>query len=92
MRKRWSLIWLKRNNCLGARDKTCLQRPLEHPVVRDAVAQLAEQGVSTVTLISDLSNSRRMAYVGLDNRATGRTAAYQIARLWARWPTAARRM
>lgn len=53
---------------------------LEHPVVREAVAQLAEQGVPTVTLISDLSSSRRVAYVGLDNRAAGRTAAYLIAR------------
>ena len=53
---------------------------LEHPVVREAVAQLAEQGVPTVTLISDLSNSRRVAYVGLDNRAAGRTAGYLIAR------------
>jgi LacI family transcriptional regulator len=35
---------------------------LEHPVVREALAQLAEQGVPTVTLISDLSNSRRVAY------------------------------
>jgi LacI family transcriptional regulator len=53
---------------------------LEHPVVREAVAVLAEQGVPTVTLISDLSNSSRAAYVGLDNRAAGRTAAYLIAR------------
>ncbi len=53
---------------------------LEHPVVREAVASLADQGVPTVTLISDLSNSRRAAYVGLDNRAAGRTAAYLIAR------------
>jgi LacI family transcriptional regulator len=53
---------------------------LEHPMVREAVAELAERGVPTVTLISDLSNSRRAAYVGLDNRAAGRTAAYLIAR------------
>ena len=53
---------------------------LEHPVVREAVAELAERGVPTVTLISDLSNSQRAAYVGLDNRAAGRTAAYLIAR------------
>jgi LacI family transcriptional regulator len=53
---------------------------LEHPVVREAVAELAERGVPTVTVISDLSNSRRAAYVGLDNRASGRTAAYLIAR------------
>jgi len=53
---------------------------LEHPKVREAVNALAEQGVPTVTLVSDLSNSRRVAYVGLDNRAAGRTAAYLIAR------------
>src|SRR3954469_5780842 len=53
---------------------------LEHPLVREAVAELAAQGVPTVTLISDLSNSQRAAYVGLDNRAAGRTAAYLIAR------------
>ena len=53
---------------------------LEHPLVREAVAELADRKVPTVTLISDLSNSRRAAYVGLDNRAAGRTAAYLIAR------------
>jgi LacI family transcriptional regulator len=36
--------------------------------------------VPAVTLVSDLSDSRRVAYVGLDNRAAGRTAAYLIAR------------
>ena len=53
---------------------------LEHPLVREAVAELAGRGVPTVTLISDLSNSQRAAYVGLDNRAAGRTAAYLIGR------------
>lgn len=53
---------------------------LEHPAVREAVALLADQGVPTVTLVSDLSDSRRVAYVGLANRSAGRTAAYLIAR------------
>jgi LacI family transcriptional regulator len=53
---------------------------LEHPAVREAVHQLAERGVPTVTLISDIANARRAAYVGLDNRAAGRTAAYLLAR------------
>jgi LacI family transcriptional regulator len=53
---------------------------IEHPAVRDAVDALAERGVPTVTLISDVANSRRVAYVGLDNRSAGRTAAYLIAR------------
>ncbi len=53
---------------------------LEHPAVREAVQLLADRCVATVTLVSDLSNSRRDAYVGLDNRAAGRTAAYLIGR------------
>jgi LacI family transcriptional regulator len=53
---------------------------LEHPAVREAVNQLADRGVPTVTLISDIANTRRAAYIGLDNRSAGRTAGYLIAR------------
>ena len=53
---------------------------LEHPRVRDAVAELADRGIPSVTLVSDLTHSRRSAYVGLDNRAAGRTAAHLIGR------------
>src|SRR3954453_2637130 len=53
---------------------------LEHPAVRESVNMLAAQGVPTVTLISDILNARRAAYVGLDNRSAGRTAGYFIAR------------
>lgn len=53
---------------------------IEHPLVRDAVNFLVEKGVHVVTLITDISNSGRAAYIGLDNRAAGRTAAYLIAR------------
>ena len=51
---------------------------LEHPRVRDAVDELAHEGIHVLTLISDLAQSRREAYVGLDNRAAGRTAASLI--------------
>jgi LacI family transcriptional regulator len=53
---------------------------LEHPTVREAVDWLAERGVPAVTLISDIANTRRVAYVGLDNRSAGRTAGYLLAR------------
>ncbi|RDJ19959.1 LacI family DNA-binding transcriptional regulator [Bosea caraganae] len=53
---------------------------LEHPTVREAVDLLAERGIPAVTLISDVANTRRVAYVGLDNRSAGRTAGYLIAR------------
>jgi LacI family transcriptional regulator len=53
---------------------------LEHPKVREAVNRTVDAGVHMLTLISDVSNSRRTAYVGMDNRAAGRTAAYLLAR------------
>ena len=53
---------------------------LEHPRVLEAVNTLADRGVSVVTLISDLSNSRRVSYVCIDNRAAGRTAGYLLGR------------
>jgi len=65
---------------LGQRHDGIATMALEHPVVREAVATLAARGVPVVTLISDLSNSQRAAYLGLDNRAAGRTAGYLIGR------------
>lgn len=53
---------------------------LEHPTVREAVNRLAEKGVPTVTLISDIANAQRSIYLGLDNRSIGRLAGYLIAR------------
>lgn len=51
------------------------------PEVSDAVAQLNEAGIPVVTLVTDLPLSRRVAYVGIDNRAAGATAAYLIHQL-----------
>ncbi len=53
---------------------------LEHPSVREAVDDLADRGVPAVTLISDILDTRRAAYIGLDNRSAGRTAAFLAAR------------
>ena len=53
---------------------------LEHPLVREAVAALHADGVHVLTLISDLSNSARTAFVGMDNRAAGRTAGLLLGR------------
>jgi LacI family transcriptional regulator len=50
----------------------------DSPLVGGAVERLAEAGVPVVTLVTDLPTSRRVAYVGLDNRAAGATAAYLL--------------
>jgi LacI family transcriptional regulator len=48
------------------------------PEVVAAVARLAAAGIPVVTVATDLPHSRRLAYVGIDNRAAGETAAYLI--------------
>jgi LacI family transcriptional regulator len=53
---------------------------LEHPLVREAVVALHAEGIFVLTLISDLSNSPRAAFVGMDNRAAGRTAGLLLGR------------
>lgn len=54
---------------------------LEHPVVHAAVNEATTTGAKIVALLSDLTSSLRRSYVGIDNRAAGRTAGYLIGRL-----------
>ena len=56
--------------CLKARDL---------PGIRAALRRLEAKGIPTVTLVTDLKGSARIAYAGLDNAQAGRTAAYLIA-------------
>src|SRR4051794_22928485 len=50
------------------------------PEVVEAIADLDKHGIPVVTLVTDIPLSRRVAYVGIDNRAAGSTAAYLIDR------------
>lgn len=51
------------------------------PEISDAIARLHKHGIPVVTLVTDIPLSQRVAYVGIDNRAAGSTAAYLIDRL-----------
>lgn len=51
------------------------------PVVVEAVDRLVTAGVPVLTIVTDLPTSARVAYVGIDNRAAGATAAYLLAEL-----------
>lgn len=48
------------------------------PEISDAVTKLQRSGIPVVTLVTDIPLSPRIAYVGIDNRAAGSTAAYLI--------------
>lgn len=52
----------------------------ETPQVRDAVARLKEAGTAVVTLVSDLPNSPRDYFIGVNNITAGRTAALLMGR------------
>ncbi|WP_111768447.1 LacI family DNA-binding transcriptional regulator [Nakamurella deserti] len=58
------------------------------PEIAAAVDSLARRGIPVVTLVTDLPLSRRVAYVGIDNRAAGSTAAYLVDRLLGERPGA----
>lgn len=51
------------------------------PEVQAAVESLADAEIPVLTIVTDLPGSRRLAYVGIDNRSAGATAAYLI-RQW----------
>ncbi|MER5428114.1 LacI family DNA-binding transcriptional regulator [Streptomyces sp. NPDC002588] len=48
------------------------------PETTAAVGRLTAAGIPVVTLVTDLPHSTRLAYVGIDNRAAGATAAYLL--------------
>ncbi len=58
----------------------------ETPMVRDAVRALRSRGVPVVALASDLPNTERDRFVGIDNVAAGRTAGVLMGRLLGNGP------
>jgi LacI family transcriptional regulator len=48
------------------------------PEVTAAAQRLAQRGIPIVTLVTDLPASGRLAYLGMDNRSAGATAAYLV--------------
>ncbi len=54
---------------------------LDHTLVRDVMAELSAADISVITVLTDLMGVDRLGYVGLDNRAAGRTAGQLMARL-----------
>ena len=68
-------------DAIGTRGRTShgvLLKAPDHPEVANASRRLRERGVPVVTLVTDVRDSGRIAYVGLDNAAAGSTAAYLV--------------
>ena len=54
---------------------------MESPPVRHEIDRLVEKNIPVVTLVSDVSPSRRSLFLGIDNKAAGRVAASLIGRM-----------
>jgi LacI family transcriptional regulator len=65
---------------LGKRSDAIAFFGVDHPRVRDEVDRLVDAGKRVITIISDITGSRRHSYIGIDNIAAGRTAAFLLAR------------
>jgi len=53
---------------------------VDHPKTRNILREIADSGIRLVTLLSDVPAAPRSAYVGIDNRVAGRTAALLMGR------------
>ncbi|GAA3100865.1 LacI family DNA-binding transcriptional regulator [Rhizobium viscosum] len=65
---------------LGARNQAVALVGPDYPAVTAAVEELKARGVPVFSLLSDLATGVRDAYVGVNNRKVGRTAAWMIAK------------
>lgn len=62
----------------GRTSQGVLLKAPDDPEVAAAIGRLTDRGVPVVTLVTDVRDSGRAAYVGLDNAAAGATAAYLL--------------
>lgn len=53
----------------------------DHPKTREAIRRAREAGLRVVTIASDVPDSGRSAYIGVDNMVAGRTAALLMGRM-----------
>jgi LacI family transcriptional regulator len=66
--------------CAERRSSGVAVQVLDHALVREAVAELARIEIPVVTVLTDIAGVDRLAYLGLDNRAAGRTAGLLMGR------------
>ena len=67
--------------CIVQGIETVAFQALDDPRVRDAIYELAPYDNPTLTLLSGLENAPLVGFVGVDNRAAGRTAAFLMGQM-----------
>lgn len=67
--------------CLTNGSAGVVVQPLEHPAVRESISRLTDHGIPVVFILTDLPGCDALGYIGLDNRAAGRTAGLLMGRM-----------
>jgi LacI family transcriptional regulator len=62
----------------GKRSQGVILKAPAVPEIAAAAARLIKAGIPVVTLVTDIPDSDRLAYIGMDNRAAGATAGYLL--------------
>ena len=68
-------------SCVEKKSSGVIVQAFDHPLVREAVERLRDAGIPVVSVLTSLPESAASGYVGLDNRAAGRTAGLLMGRL-----------
>ena len=68
------------HKCIKKKSNGVIVQSLDHPAVRAAVEALQNAGVAVVSILTSLPGAQTLGYVGLDNRAAGRTAGLLMGR------------
>lgn len=76
-----SVLSRKLRACIGQGIDAVAFQALDDPRVRDAVAELASYDIPSLALLSSLENAPVAGFVGVDNRAAGRTAGFLMGRM-----------
>lgn len=67
--------------CLKRKSSGIIVQGLDHPLVREAIEEIHFQDIPVICILTSLPGSQTLGYVGLDNRAAGRTAGLLMGRL-----------
>ena len=67
--------------CRGQGIDAVAFQALDDPRIHHSVEELREVGIPCLSIMSGLQNNDLIGFVGIDNRAAGRTAAYMMGRL-----------
>lgn len=75
------LLARKLSACSGQGIDAVAFQALDHPSVQNAVEDLAALNIPSLPIMSNVHSNATIGFVGLDNRAAGRTAGHLMGRL-----------